>query len=133
MLHAMITMVALIYIIGIYTAYIRMSSVRKGLVKVRYFKLMQGEEIPEIITKTTRQFNNMFEVPMLFFFAGVLYLVLGIESMTGVIAAWTFVGLRAIQAIIHLTYNYPLHRMLAFNTGNICIVVLWVIIAMNAS
>ncbi|VUD40218.1 hypothetical protein TDB9533_00001 [Thalassocella blandensis] len=132
MLYAMLAMVVLIYAVGIFTAYVRISSIRQKKIKARYFKLMQGDDVPEIITKTTRQFNNLFEVPVLFFVAGVLYLIMKIESTAGLGFAWAFVIARVLQAYIHLGYNNPLHRMLAFNAGNICVIALWIVVAINA-
>lgn len=135
MVYAMATLVGVIYAIGFFTAYIRVSSVKSGKVRAGYFKLMQkkeGTEIPEIITKTTRQFNNMFEVPMLFFVAGTLHIVLNTESALSLAFAWAFVAARIVQAIIHLTYNIPIHRMIAFMAGNICVIGMWCTLIANA-
>lgn len=132
MFYPMLAMVFLIFTVGFFTAYVRISGVAKGKVKARYFKLMSGEEVPEIITKTTRQFNNMFEMPMLFFIACMLYIVLGLQNTIAIVLAWVFVITRCVQAYIHITYNNPLHRMLAFNTGSLSVLILWIILALNA-
>jgi Uncharacterized protein conserved in bacteria len=87
---------------------------------------MQGDKIPEVITKTTRCVNNMFEVPMLFYVVSTLYIALHIESLLAIILSSIFVGLRCVQAYIHLTYNNVVHRMLAFWFGLICVLLLWV-------
>ncbi len=119
-------MVVLTFIIGFIAIQVRFFSVKKGDVSARYYKLMQGEDVPEIVTKTTRCFNNQFEVPVLFYVACTLYISLGIESLVGVIFAWLFVILRSIHAYIHLTYNHILHRMRVFLLACISVVVLWV-------
>jgi hypothetical protein len=128
MLYPMVLMVLLTFIVGLVTLKTRFASVRSGDVKVGYFKLMQGQEVPDRVTVTTRSFNNMFEVPVLFYVACTLYLSLGVESPPGLVFAWLFVALRYVHAFIHLTYNHLLHRMLSFWVSFICVLLLWTIL-----
>lgn len=131
MLYPMAAMVLLTFIVGAVAIKIRFTSVKKGEVNARYYKLMQGENVPEIVTKTTRCFNNQFEVPLLFYVACTLYISLGIESSTGLIFSWLFVGLRFIHAYIHLTYNHLLHRISAFWLAFISVIILWLNLLVN--
>ncbi len=110
----MILMVLLTFIVGLITMKHRIESVKSGIVSLKYFKLMEGQEVPEIITKTTRCFNNMFEVPVLFYAGCILYISLDVDSLVGLLLAWLFVLMRYIQAYVHLTYNHLIHRMLSF-------------------
>ena len=87
---------------------------------------MQGQEVPEVVTKTTRCFNNMFEVPVLFYIVCTLYITFGIESYAAVVIAWLFVIFRCAQAFIHITYNRVRHRMFAFGSSVLCVFYLWV-------
>ena len=119
-------MVLLTFMVGMLTVIVRFASVRKGDVKARFYKLMQGQDVPEIITKTTRCFNNMFETPVLFYVACSLYISLGIENATGIVFAWSFVVLRYIHAYIHLTYNHVIHRLSAFWGAFLFIMLLWI-------
>jgi hypothetical protein len=121
----MVMMVLLTLIVGMIAFVVRLSSYRSGEIKVKYFKLMQGQEVPAMVTKTTRSFNNMFETPVIFYTACTLYLVMNVESMVGIVLAWVFIGLRYLHATIHLTYNHILHRMLAFWAAFLCAVALW--------
>jgi hypothetical protein len=122
----MFLMVALTFVVGCIAVKVRFASVKKGDVNVKYYRLMGGQDVPDVITKTTRNFNNQFEIPTLFYVVCTLYISLGIESLFGLIFAWLFVSLRWIHAYIHLTYNHILHRMLAFWSAFICVVVLWI-------
>jgi hypothetical protein len=123
--YPMALMVLLTFIVGLVAAGARFAGVRSGEVKYKYFKLMQGQEVPDRVTVTTRCFNNMFEVPVLFYVACTLYVSLGIESLPGLVFAWLFVALRYAQALMHLTYNNFFHRMLAFWAAFICALLLW--------
>ncbi len=126
MLYPMALMVLLTFIVGLVTLKTRFASVRSGDVRIKYFKLMQGQEVPDGVIATTRSFNNMFEVPVLFYVACTLYISLGVEGLPGLVFAWLFVALRYVQAFVHLTYNHLLHRMLAFWMSFICALLLWV-------
>ena len=125
MLYPMFLMVLLTFLVGFFAVKARFSSVKKGKVSIKYFQLMDGKGIPETLTKTTRNFNNQFEVPVLFYVVCCLYISLSIESSFALICAWIFVLLRGVHAYIHLTYNNIIHRMLAFWAGIIFVMILW--------
>ena len=125
MIYPMFMMILLTFIIGLVTMKIRIENVKSGAVSTKYFKLMEGQEVTEIITKTTRCFNNMFEVPMLFYVGCLLYASLGYESAVGIFFAWVFVAMRYVQAFVHLTYNHLIHRMLSFWLAFLSVMVLW--------
>lgn len=126
MLYPMSVMVLLTFVIALMTVAARLSSVKKGDIKAKYFKLMEGQEVPEVIVKTTRNFNNQFEVPVLFYVVCTLYISLNIESSVAIVLAWAFVSLRCVHSYVHLTYNNVLHRMSVFFLGFLCVIGLWV-------
>ncbi len=126
MIFPMFTMVMLTLILGCITVKARFESVKNGSVNAKYYKLMQGDNIPDFVTKTTRCFNNQFEIPVIFYVACTLYISLGIESLVGIVFAWAFVVLRSVHAYIHLTYNHIIHRMSVFWAAFISVIALWV-------
>ncbi len=126
MIYPMFAIVLLTFIIALVAIKNRVSHVKSGRVKIKYFRLMAGAEVPEIITRTTRCFNNMFEIPVLFYTGGVLYISLGIEGLLGLALAWMFVVCRYLQAFIHLSSNNVLHRMVFFWGAFISVMGLWV-------
>lgn len=125
LLYPMFVMVLLTLIVGLLTVKARFTSVKDGDVKAKYYRLMNGQEVPDVITKTTRNFNNQFEIPTLFYVVCTLYISLGIESLLALVCAWFFVLLRIAHSYIHITYNHVLHRMLTFFAGFICVIILW--------
>jgi hypothetical protein len=126
MLYPMFLMVLLTFIVGFLTVKARFASVKDGDVKAKYYRLMDGQDVPDIITKTTRNFNNQFEIPTLFYVICTLYISFGIESSIALVCAWLFVILRIVHSYIHLTYNHVMHRMLTFFAAFICVMILWV-------
>tara|TARA_B110000444_G_scaffold261127_1_gene311263 strand:+ start:3764 stop:4048 length:285 start_codon:yes stop_codon:yes gene_type:complete len=86
---------------------------------------MEGHDIPDLVAKTTRNFNNLFEVPTLFYAGGTVYLALDQAGQLPVICAWVFVAARVLHSIIHLSYNNVMHRLIIFSIGNLSVLVMW--------
>ena len=126
LLYPMFIMVLLTFIIACIAVKARLSSVKTGDVSPKYFRLMGGQDVPDLITKTTRNFNNQFEIPTLFYVVCTLYICFGIESLIALVFAWLFIILRVAHSYIHLTYNHILHRMLTFWASFMCVMVLWI-------
>jgi len=125
MTYPMFMMVLLTFVVGGIAVSKRFASVKNGVVKASYYKLMQGQEAPESVIKSTRCFNNLFELPVLFYVVCTLYIALGIHSTVALFLAWLFVVFRYAQTYIHLSYNHILHRMCAFWGGFLVIMALW--------
>jgi hypothetical protein len=132
MLYPMFVLVLLTNAVMIITARARVGSVNKGTVSLKYYALMQGQEVPEFITKSTRHFSNLFEVPTLFYAGGAVYLALGLDSRLAVACAWAFVVARTLHTFIHLGYNNVMHRLLVFGLGNLAVLAMWIAIMMAA-
>ena len=126
MIYAMAAMVLLTFIVGTVAIKRRFASVKSGNIDAKYFKLMAGEQVPDDVAKSTRNFNNLFEVPLLFYIAATLHVVLALNSITGLIFAWLFVSFRFWHSYIHLTYNKLVHRMTIYWLGLLCVLVMWI-------
>ncbi|MFT6092622.1 MAG: hypothetical protein ACJA2Q_000511 [Pseudohongiellaceae bacterium] len=126
MLNAMFALVMLTFLVMVVTFRSRMSSVSSGKVPLSFFSLMQGSDLPDMVAKSTRNFNNLFEVPVLFYVGALAYIALGLTAPTPVLCAWLFVAARALHSLIHLTYNNVLHRLIIFGVGNISVLVMWI-------
>ena len=125
MLYAMFVLVILTMVIMVLTARVRIESVQSGTVPQSYYSLMEGHDIPDFVAKTTRNFNNLFEVPTLFYAGGAVYLALDQAGQLPIISAWIFVAARVMHGIIHLIYNNVLHRLVIFAIGNLSVLVMW--------
>ena len=132
MLYPMFFMVMLTFVILLFTLRIRLASVRRGEVSLRYYSMFQGEEIPDLVIKTSRNVANLFEVPVLFYAAGVLYVALEMSDPVPVTLAWVFVTARVIHTGIHLSYNNVMHRLIVFGLGNLSVLGMWISIVTSA-
>lgn len=128
MVYAMFTMIVLTFAIAIYLFILRVNAVKKGQVKLSQFRLNNNADVPDRLVQAARNYSNLFEVPLLFYIAGVVALALHLESTTLIILSWMFVISRLIHSWIHLTSNNVLHRLKAFMFGNICVLLMWAIL-----
>ncbi|ALS96850.1 MAPEG family protein [Lacimicrobium alkaliphilum] len=132
LLYPMFALVVLTAIVGLLTGYRRISSASAGELDPRYFKVMGNYAVPDHIAKFGRNFDNLFEVPVLFYAAGACAMALNMASEWLLIFAWLFVGLRVIHSLIHITYNNPLHRFMAFLLSFVSVVAMWINIILQA-
>jgi len=133
MILPMFAMIILTLAVATIAATVRFKSVTSGAVKISYYRSMQGQDVPDMVTKSTRCFNNLFEIPVLFYIVCILFVLLHIASTLAFILAWFFVALRVCQATIHLTYNNVLHRMVCFGGGFLVVIAMWVLLLAEAA
>jgi hypothetical protein len=132
MIYPMFAVVLITAVVGLITIYLRFTSVTSGKVSIKYFRTMSGAaELPEAMAKASRHFDNMFEVPTLFYAACLTAMLTSHTGSAMQTLAWIFVGARALHAFIHITYNNVLHRMISFVTGFATVVAMWFLLALG--
>lgn len=77
-------------------------------------------------TQAADNFRNLFEVPVLFYLLCVAIALNGGSTPGLVAAAWTYVGLRALHSLIHVTYNRVTHRFLAYVASTLLLFGMWI-------
>jgi hypothetical protein len=73
--------------------------------------------------------KNLFELPILFYLAILLALILMIQDQFLVQLAWGYVALRYIHSLIHCSYNRVMHRFIAYAASCLILMVMWVRLA----
>ncbi|MGB5290677.1 MAG: MAPEG family protein [Lysobacterales bacterium] len=71
-------------------------------------------------------FSNLFELPVLFYTAILLTLILMVQDSILVILAWTFVISRYLHSFIHVTYNRVMHRFYMYLLSSFLLLAYWV-------
>lgn len=90
------------------------------------FKLGESARVPPQVAVTNRNFMNLLELPVLFYVAALMYYVAGRVDEIALALAWTYVGLRAVHSLIHLSYNKVTHRLVAYAASNVVLLAFWV-------
>lgn len=124
MLYPLYAQVVLTFLVLFWTFFTRVQAVRQREINFGYFRLMQGAA-PERMQKATRHFANLFEMPVLFYAVCLLCVFKGFDDTLQMALAWFYVLCRSAQALIHLSYNHILHRVLVFSLGNGVLLALW--------
>ena len=125
MVYPVLALVLLTFLVTFRMGYVRFRGARRGEVNPRYFKLLQGYELPDNLRQVERAYANLLEMPILFYLVAVLSMVLNLTGTTMVMLAWIYVGLRYVHSLIHLTYNKTVHRFLAFISSTLVLLIMW--------
>lgn len=115
-----------IWILAVVNFRTRLHAIKSGQVHIKYFRAFIGEPPPEKIVVIGRHYDNQFQLPMLFFVAGILHFALGHSDCLTLAFAWLFVVSRCVHSYIHLSGNNVRYRAIAFGTGWFMVMMLWV-------
>jgi hypothetical protein len=98
-----------------------------GQVGAEDFRYGESARVPGEVSIPNRNYMNLLELPMLFYVVCVLNYVASPTVSARVLAlAWTYVGLRALHSVVHLTYNNVMHRLVFFVASNVVLATLWI-------
>lgn len=116
-----------------FVGFVKMAIERAGAVKQgqnpEYYKVYLGDPEPEKTRAAVRHWDNVFELPTVFYAGCLTAYVLGEVSITVLASAWIFALGRAVQSFVHLTYNSPNHRGGAFTLSFLGLIVMWCALA----
>ena len=76
-------------------------------------------------------FRNLFELPVLFYFALAACAATGLADTATLALAWVFVASRAVHSWIQCTTNKVMHRFRAYAFGAFVLLALWVRITVH--
>lgn len=104
----------------------RMRDVRLGKTDPRYFKTYDLDtRIPAPTVQAVRNYINLFESPVLFYAVIGLVLAMGLAHSHLVVLAYTYVAIRVVHSVVHLTRNKLLPRMITFGLSMLVLLLIW--------
>ena len=71
-------------------------------------------------------FQNLFEMPVLFYTAILLALNLLLQDPLLVVLAWAYVATRIAHSLVHISYNNVMHRFYCFGSSVLILLMIWV-------
>ena len=125
-LFPVIALAALTFAVGIRMGILRVRAVRAGELRVNYFKYNSGAEAPDYLKNVSNNYQNLLEIPILFYLVSVLIFVTNNVDMIYVALAWAFVVTRYIHSYIHITSNKVLSRRKPFILGLLILMIIWI-------
>lgn len=115
-LQPMVAQMALMVVITVWLVWARVGSVARGKVDMRD---VARDGWQGWIKQAGDNYENQFELPVLFFAACLVLYVTNNVSDHAVLVAWAFVFFRLVHAIIHLSFNHILTRFIVFFLGGL--------------
>lgn len=128
MIYSMFAMMLLTLCIALYLLKLRVDAVKKREVTLSAFRLYNSTGFPVKMQQVARNYSNLFEMPVLFYCAAILTLVLHVDTPAMIFLSWAFVVSRAAHSWIHITSNNVIRRLQAFMAATICVFLMWVIL-----
>jgi hypothetical protein len=116
--------VVLTFVLGFWSASVRLAAVRRGDVRPREVALREPKW-PKRETQIANAYHNQLELPVLFYVLTVLAIITRHADFLLVVLAWLFVLLRLAHAYIHVTSNHMGQRFAAFAAGAVVLAVMW--------
>jgi hypothetical protein len=126
----LLCMVFLTLVVWAYLFALRLPEISRK--KIDPQELKDRAEAHTLLTMSAAASNNLknlFEMPVLFYLAAMLMMMLLIQDPLLVRLAWGFVVLRVVHSIVQCTYNRVVHRFIAYFLSCLFLLLMWVRLA----
>ncbi|HIP95318.1 MAG TPA: hypothetical protein EYH38_03745 [Leucothrix sp.] len=124
-IYPLIGMVFLTFIVGVKMLASRIRAVKKEGMNPAFFALNRGAKQPDYLVRVSQHYENLFELPVLFYVVSLLIFITNKTDQIYLALAVSFVVIRYIHALIHITYNNLIHRRNSFLMGTIVLFIMW--------
>lgn len=124
-----LVLVALTLVVWLRMFFMRVAQMKRERINPQ--RLATAADSAALLTdsRAADNFRNLFELPVLFYFALAVAAHIGRVDGISVWLAWAFVALRIAHSAIQVTYNRVMHRFRAYFASSIVLWVLWGYIA----
>jgi len=112
--------------VGLADGIARAIAIQRNDVSADFYGLFEGEPRPPLEARLSRHYQNLLELPILYYVAGVVIYTSGLADSTFVALFWLFLPIRLVHAVIHISYNRVIHRAAAFGAGVVVVSVIWI-------
>lgn len=130
MLAPVFVHVVLVVALVIATGRGRVAAVQAGEVRLKDIAL-EGSKWPERLRKPANNYQNQFELPVLFYAVMALLVATGLADGVSLVLAWAFVASRLVHSFIHVGTNNVVHRLYAFTAGLGALAAMWLWFALR--
>ena len=109
----------------------RIRAAKNKEISVAAFKTMNLTGANEQVIATSRNFDNQFQMPMLYLFSVLFTLQLGLADLVYVIMGAFFVLLRVVHTVVHIGSNNVRLRFNVFLLGCLTLWCIWLRLALQ--
>ncbi|MEN1939480.1 MAPEG family protein [Luteimonas sp. MJ246] len=124
-----VVLVALTFVVAVVMYRRRVSVMKRERVHPQSVAL--SAQIAQRLTDTraSDNYRNLFELPVLFYFAVAVAMAARVQDPWVLGLAWAFVGLRIVHSVIQCGSNKVMHRFQVFIAGFFVLALLWIRLA----
>ena len=127
LLIPMLVQVLLTFLVWFYLFALRIPEIHRKGIKVQDLRdRAASHQLLPLSAAASNNLKNLFELPVLFYAAVLLALLLMIQDSLLVVLAWGFVFFRVLHSVIHCTYNNVNHRFAVYAASCLFLIFLWV-------
>jgi hypothetical protein len=124
-LHVLLTLA-----LGVILGLARRNALKDGKARVREV-VLDTRQWPDHVRKLSNNFDNQFQLPMLWY-AGVAFtLILGLADVVAVVLSWAFLLARIAHSYVHIGRNIMVQRFFVFVAGAIVLSLYWLWLALQ--
>jgi hypothetical protein len=114
--------------LGVAAAQARRKALLTGRARMKEV-VIDSRAYPDDVRKLGNNYDNQFQLPMLWY-AGVAFtLVLGIADSVLVALSWAFLALRIGHSLVHVGRNQLVRRFYVFTVGAVILTAYWLWLA----
>jgi hypothetical protein len=99
---------------------------RKGIDPADLRDRAESHRLLPVSAAASNNLKNLFEMPVLFYLAVLLTLVMMVQDHLLVALSWSFVAFRIAHSFIHCTYNNVTHRFAAYALSCLALIFIWI-------
>jgi len=119
---AMFWLTALVWLVMVLA---RNIAVVRGAASIQYYTDYHSDVPDERIERPARAFNNLMQLPTLFYVVCLLMFVTKRADAAQVTIAWTFVAFRLLHAAVYVLFNHVPYRFAFWMGGFLALCFLW--------
>jgi hypothetical protein len=125
LLGPVFALVALTALIWLLMVVVRNTAIIRGLSSPEYYLAYNTKAPAEWIERPARTFNNLMQVPAMFYVVCALMIVTHSMDRSQLVYAWMYVGLRLVHACIYIRWNYLPYRFATWVASCVTLGVIW--------
>ncbi len=124
-LHFLLTMA-----LGVILGLVRRNALKTGKARVRDV-VLDTRQWPENIRKLSNNFDNQFQLPMLWYSGVAFTLILGLADTVTAVLSWAFLASRLAHSYVHIGRNILVQRFFVFVLGAVTLSLYWLWLALQ--
>ena len=126
----LLAMVFLTFVVWIYLYALRIPEIKRlGIDPDELQDRAESHKLLTVSGAASDNLKNLFEIPILFYLAAMIAMLLLIQDDLLVLLAWGFVCLRVVHSMIHCSYNRVMHRFIAYLISCLFLMFMWIRLA----